>query len=288
MDTRNKKSQTTLAGEAAKRSTPASHGAEQPSSRILVIPDAQVKPGVPTEHLEWAGKYLVDKRPDVVVCLGDFADMPSMSTHDKAGSKSFEGLRYRDDVVSTKEAMQTLLRPLRGLQAHQKKVKDKVYRPRMVMLMGNHENRINRAINNLPILEGTISTDDLEYEKDWEVHQFLHPVTIDGVVFNHYFPTGAMGRPASTASAMVSKLHQSCIAGHQQGRQVAYGRRADGSMVTCIIAGSFYLHDEDYMDVTSNKHWRGLVMLNEVNDGHFDESFISINFLRKKYATDLE
>lgn len=288
MDTHSKKLQTTSDGAAAKQLTPASPVVEQPSNRILVIPDAQVKPGVPIDHLTWAGKYLVDKRPNVVVCLGDFADMPSMSTHDKAGSKSFEGRRYRDDVESTKVAMQALLAPLRALQGQQKKNKEKVYRPRMVMLMGNHENRIDRAINNLPVLEGTISTKDLEYEKDWEVHPFLHPVTIDGVVFNHYFPTGAMGRPASTASAMVSKLHQSCIAGHQQGRQVAYGRRADGSMVTCIIAGSFYLHDEDYMDVTSNKHWRGLVMLNEVNDGHFDESFISINFLRKKYATDLE
>ena len=239
---------------------------------------------MPTEHLSWAGNYWVDKRPDIVVCLGDFADMPSLSTHDKAGSKNFEGLRYKKDITAAKQAMQQLLKPLRTLQAQQKKNKDKVYRPRMVMLMGNHENRIDRAINNLPILDGTIGTKDLEYEKDWEVHDFLSPVVIEGVVFNHYFPTGAMGRPASSASTMVSKLHQSCVAGHQQGRQVAYGRKADGSMVTCIIAGSFYLHDEAYMDKTSNKHWRGLVMLNEVVDGHFDEMFVSVNYLEKKYG----
>ena len=28
-------------------------------SRILVIPDTQVKPGVNTDHLEWAGHYAV-------------------------------------------------------------------------------------------------------------------------------------------------------------------------------------------------------------------------------------
>jgi hypothetical protein len=150
--------------------------------------------------------------------------------------------------------------------------------------MGNHENRIDRAINSQPMLEGVISTKDLCYEQDWEVHSFLQPVVINGVVFNHYFPTGALGRPASSASAMVSKLHQSCVAGHQQGRQVAYGRKADGSMITCIIAGSFYLHDEHYMDVTSNRHWRGLVMLHEVSDGHFDEMFVSVDYLRKKYG----
>lgn len=252
--------------------------------RILVIPDTQVKDGVPIDHLRWAGLYIVDKRPDVVVHLGDFVDMPSLSTHDKAGSKVFEGLRYKTDIEAGWKAMNELLSPVRALQATQKKNKEKVYKPRMVMLLGNHENRIDRAINNQPMLEGVISTKDLRYEQDWETHPFLHPVSINGVVFNHYFPVGALGRPASSANTMVSKLHQSCVAGHQQGRQVAYGRKADGSSITCIIAGSFYQHDEAYMDLTSNKHWRGLVMLNEVENGFFDEMFISLPYLRKKYG----
>jgi len=252
--------------------------------KLLVIPDAQVRKGVPLDHLEWAGKYIVDKKPDVIVNLGDFADMPSLSTHDKAGSKHFEGLRYKDDIEAAHEGMAKLLGPLLELQAQQKKSKEKVYKPRKVMLLGNHENRIDRAINNLPILDGTISTKDLRYEDHWETYPFLTPVTIEGVVFNHYFPVGAMGRPASSAATMVSKLHQSCVAGHQQGRQVAYGRRADGSMITCIIAGSFYLHDEHYMDITSNRHWRGILMLHRVKDGHFDECFVGVDYLREKYG----
>ena len=254
--------------------------------KVLVIPDCQVRPGVPTDHLEWAGKYIVDKRPDVIINIGDFADMPSLSTHDKAGSKAFEGLRYREDVESAKRAMTRLLAPLRALQGQQKKNKDKVYRPRMELLLGNHEHRISRAVNNLPILEGTLSVKDLCYEKDWNVHPFLQPLVINDVVFNHYFPVGAIGRPASSAATMVSKLHQSCVAGHQQGRQVAYGRKADGQAITCIIAGSFYLHDESYMDVTSNRHWRGLVMLNELEHGHYDEMFVSTNYLKRKYGNE--
>lgn len=251
--------------------------------KILVIPDCQIKEGVPTDHLSWAGEYIVEKKPDVVLCLGDFADMPSLSTHDKAGSKYFEGLRYSKDIAAAKGAMAKLLAPLNEGVVRQKKNKEKVYKPRMVMLMGNHEDRIDRAIKNQPMLEGVISTKDLRYEDSWEVHQFLQPVSIEGVVFNHYFPVGAMGRPASSANTMVSKLHQSCIAGHMQGRQVAYGRKADGSSITCIIAGSFYEHDEHYMDVTSNRHWRGLVMLHEVKDGHFDEMFVSVDYLKQKY-----
>lgn len=251
--------------------------------KILVIPDCQIKQGVPTDHLTWAGKAICEYRPDVVVNLGDFADMPSLSTHDKVGSKYFEGLRYKTDVEVAKQAMAKLLNPLRELQRSQKNAKQKVYKPRMILTLGNHENRINRAVNNNPTLDGLISTKDLEYEKDWEVHDFLHPVFINGVGFNHYWPVGAMGRPAGTASAIISKLHMSCIAGHQQGKQVAYGKRADGSSICAIIAGSYYLHDESYMDQLSNRHWRGLVMLHEVEDGNFDEMFLSIEYLGRKY-----
>ena len=252
--------------------------------KILVIPDCQVKEGVPLEHLTWAGKAIVDYKPDVVVNLGDFADMPSLSSHDIKGSKYFEGLRYKKDVEATKEAMKLLLAPLREAQKAQKVGKHKVYKPRMILTLGNHENRIDRAVNNNPTLEGLISTKDLDYDKDWEVHGFLHPVVINGVGFNHYWPVGAMGRPAGAASAIINKLHMSCVAGHQQGKQIAYGKRADGKPICAIIVGSYYLHDESYMDQLSNRHWRGLLMMNEVNDGHFDEMFLSIEYLEKRYG----
>lgn len=252
--------------------------------KILVIPDCQVKEGVPLEHLTWAGKAIVDYKPDVVVNLGDFADMPSLSSHDIKGSKYFEGLRYKKDVEAAKEAMKLLLAPLREAQKAQKESKHKVYKPRMVLTLGNHENRIDRAVNNNPTLEGLISTKDLDYDKDWEVHGFLHPVFIGGVGFNHYWPVGAMGRPAGAASAIINKLHMSCVAGHQQGKQIAYGKRADGKPICAIIVGSYYLHDESYMDQLSNRHWRGLLMMNEVNDGHFDEMFLSIEYLEKRYG----
>lgn len=252
--------------------------------KILVIPDCQVKEGVPLEHLTWAGKAIVDYKPDVVVNLGDFADMPSLSSHDIKGSKYFEGLRYKKDIESAKDAMKILLAPLRDAQKAQKDSKHKVYKPRMVLTLGNHENRIDRAVNNNPTLEGLISTKDLDYEKDWEVHGFLHPVFINGVGFNHYWPVGAMGRPAGAASAIINKLHMSCVAGHQQGKQIAYGKRADGKPICAIIVGSYYLHDESYMDQLSNRHWRGLLMMNEVHDGHFDEMFLSVEYLGRKYG----
>lgn len=250
----------------------------------LIIPDTQVKPDVDLSYLEWIGQYIVEKKPDVLIQIGDFADMPSLSSYD-VGKKSFEGRRYKDDIKAAVEGMDILLAPLRDYNEKCRKDKKKQYRPRMVLTLGNHENRIDRATEGDPKLYGTIGIDDLRYaEAGWEVFDFLDPVIIDGVVYSHYLVSGVMGRPIGSASAMISKTHQSCVVGHQQGRQVAYGRRADGSAITCIIAGSCYLHNEEYMGNQGNNHWRGLVVLHEVKDGQFDEMFVSLDYLRKKYA----
>jgi hypothetical protein len=247
-----------------------------------VIPDCQVKYGEDFTYLNRIGRYLVEKKPEVIVQLGDFADMESLSSYDQ-GKKSFEGRRYTKDIAAAHLAMEALLSPIAEFNARAKKNKEKQYKPRLVLTLGNHENRIQRAINDDPKLEGLIKYEDLPYQ-DWEVHDFLKPVFIDGVAYCHYFPSGVLGRPATTASALVSKQHMSCVAGHQQGKQVAYGKRPDGSTITCIIAGSCYEHDEGYLDFQSNKHWRGIIFLHEVNNGSFDEMFVSLDYLKKRYA----
>lgn len=251
--------------------------------KILVIPDAQVRPGSDNTHLVAASKYAVEKKPEVIVCLGDWADMPSLSSYD-VGKKSFEGRMYIEDIKAAKEAMQAFLAPIREEQARLIRNKEKRWNPRLVMTLGNHEARITRAVNEDRKLEGLVKLEDLEYEKfGWEVYPFLEPVAIEGVVFCHYFTSGVMGRAVTSASALISKKHQSCIAGHQQGRQVAYGAKADGSTITSMIIGSFYSHDEDYLGHQGNKHYRGAVMLHEVKDGSFDEMFLSLDYLVNKY-----
>jgi hypothetical protein len=76
----------------------------------------------------------------------------------------------------------------------------------------------------------------------------------------------------------------SCVAGHQQGRDIAFGKRADGRKMTGIIAGSFYQHEEAYLNPQTNSHWRGVYMLHEVEDGSFDEMAVSMNYLRREYS----
>jgi hypothetical protein len=92
-----------------------------------------------------------------------------------------------------------------------------------------------------------------------------------------------LGRPCASAQAQLTKKHMSCIAGHQQGLQIATSYRADGTRLTSIIAGSCYEHDEDYLGPQGNNHWRGIVVLHDVHDGAFDLMPVSLNYLKSKY-----
>lgn len=257
-------------------------------TKHIVIPDCQVRSGDDLTYLNHIGRYLTEKQPDVVVCLGDFADMPSLSSYD-IGKKSFEGRRYLLDTQAAQDGMQTLLQPINDYNARQRKNGKKQYKPRYVLTLGNHENRINRAVEQDAKLEGVLSVDALGYAGfGWEVYPFLDVVIVDGVAYSHYFVTGVAGRPASSARAQLLKTHMSAIAGHQQGLQVATSSKADGTMIQNIIAGSCYEHDEDYLGPQGNKHWRGILVLHEVQDGAFDLMPVSLGYLNKKYANKSE
>ena len=254
--------------------------------KICVIPDCQVKPGVDLDYLRWIGNYIVAKKPDVIVNIGDFADMSSLSSYD-VGKRSFEGRRYTSDIKAAHQGMETLLAPLEEYNDKMRKNRQARYVPRLVFTLGNHEERILRAIEKDATLEGVLSIDDLKYkEYGWEVHDFLEVVVIEGVAFSHYFVTGTAGRPASTAPLLLNKKHMSCVAGHQQGLQIATGYRADGNSITCIIAGSCYQHNEDYLGPQGNKHWRGIIMLHAVRNGAFDIMPVSLEYLEQKYANN--
>ncbi len=252
--------------------------------KILVIPDCQIKPGNDFKFLTSIGNYLVDKKPDIIVNLGDFADMPSLSSYD-VGKKSFEGRRYKADIEAAHRAMEALLAPINNYNDRARENHKARYTPRRVLCLGNHEHRIERAVENDAKLEGVLSTEDLKYrEYGWEVYPFLDVVVINNIAFSHYFTTGVMGRPCTSAQMMLTKKHMSCIAGHQQGLQFATSYRADGHRITSIIAGSCYEHNEDYMGPQGNHHFRGIVMLNDVtNDGEFDLMPVSLRYLKGKY-----
>lgn len=249
--------------------------------KIAVIPDTQVKPGVRTDHLEWAGKYIAEKRPDVVIHLGDHWDMPSLSSYDK-GKASAEGRRVQKDIDAGNRALDLLTTAMHGGPRLD-------YHPRLIMLRGNHENRLERYVNDNAELVGAFDDAFNDRKLGWEVVPFLQPVEVGGVAFCHYFPRSSDGNVAQTkrgapsARAQLLREMQSCVSGHRQGLDLAVhtnGKR----LIRSIIAGSFYQHQEGYLSPQGNSHWRGMLMLHDVKHGNYNLVEVNLDYLRRRYC----
>jgi len=250
----------------------------------LYIPDTQVRPGVCLNHLNALGHYIVHNKPDVIIQAGDFTDMHSLSSYD-TGKKSGEGARYEEDIRSAKKAMAVLMAPIVAYNKKRKKQKKGQYLPRLHLTLGNHENRINRHVNSYPVLDGRLSTLDLDYGKfGWKVHDFLEVIELDGISYSHYFPRNAAGRIVQTrhgapcARLQVQREGRSCTSGHLQGLDIHLQQRAD-KIHTGLIAGSFYMHEEDYLGPQGTAYWRGIIYKHEVDDGSYDPMMVSMKYL---------
>lgn len=256
--------------------------------KILCIADTQVKPGHDLSYIEHIGKYLADKKPDVVVMIGDWYDFESLCSYDR-GKKSFEGRRLLADIEAGNRAMELLFKPLHELQRSQRHFKKKVYNPRLVFTMGNHEDRFDRVSMDMPEFDGFLGTETLQLEKwGWEVHPFLKPVEIEGIFFVHYLANPMTGKPyAGTAMNQLKTVGASFVVGHKQVLDIAIRPTLDGKMQIGIVNGAAYPHDEGYKGFQGNNHYRGIMMLHEVRDGFALPMPVSLDFLKEKYGEKL-
>ncbi|UAV89719.1 metallophosphoesterase [Pseudomonas phage COT4] len=256
------------------------------SRKHIIIADTQCKPDEGLEYMGYIGQYIAEKRPDVVVHIGDHWDFPSLSSYDK-GKKVMEGRRVIDDVKAGHDGMAALMQPIKALQEQQRANKKKVYSPKMVFCPGNHEDRFDRYANDNPELYGLVGTDTLKLEQyGWEVAPYLKPVCVDGIYYVHYLVNPMNGRPrAGNAAAQLKAVGSSFVVGHKQVLDIAIAdNQLDGKYRIGIINGACYPHDEAYKGHQGNQHFRGIMVLNEVEDGFGLPCPVSLDFLTKKYA----
>lgn len=251
----------------------------------VFIPDTQAKPGAPTAHLRWIGQYVTDRwagKPLKLIHAGDHADMPSLSSYDKKGSKAMENRRYKLDVKAANESFEILNAPMEAYDASHK-VKWPLER---YITLGNHENRMTRAAEQDAQLDGLITVDDLNYaEHGWTVVPFLEPIVLDGVTYCHYFYNPMSGRPygGQSMDTRLKTIGFPFTQGHQQGFHYGVRYLNNGTAMHGLIAGSCYLHDEDYAGPQGNNHWRGIIVKHQVERGSYDIMQVSLDYLCRRY-----
>ena len=241
----------------------------------LVIGDPHCNPKASNDRFLWAGKLARDLKPDTIVCMGDFSSLDSLSSYDK-GKKSFEGRRYKKDIDHAHDALEKFNKGLNGR------------RSRKVMLLGNHEDRIDRIVDETPELDGTISTKDLKFKEfGWEVIAYQEPVAIDGVHYCHNYPTGIMGKPISgdnIARSLLLKNKVSSTVGHCHLFDYSMCTIPTGRKVLGLSAGCYLHHKEEYARNTQQLWWSGLIVKRNVRQGEYDIETIEYNTVKRRYG----
>ena len=150
--------------------------------------------------------------------------------------------------------------------------------------MGNHEERLFRYIRENPCLEGVFSEQSFGLD-GWSVHKFLEIFQIKGVWFSHYFVNPNSSRPwAGTAHSKLKNIGLSFVMGHQQGLDLAVRALPNGKQQRGLVAGSCYLHREDYRTPQGKESFQGIIILNDVRDSTYDLMELSLRYLKRKFG----
>lgn len=192
------------------------------------------------------------------------------------------GKTYRADVNAHLDFQDRLWSPL---------IRRKKKLPHSIFLIGNHEQRIEKALDKAPELEGTISMSDLSLEawyNDIVPYSGGTPgaITIDGVTYAHYFVSGIQGRSISSehpAYTLISKQFTSCTCGHSHTFDYSVRTRSDGSKVMGLVAGCYQDYTNDWAGEVGKLWDRGVVVKRNVDNGIYDMEWISLESMRKEY-----
>lgn len=253
----------------------------------LIIPDDHAMPGEDMRRYEWLGNYIIEHQPEVIVKLGDSWDMPSLCSYDK-GKKEFVYRSVKDDIEAGHKSEEIMFKPMMEYNATMSKWKKKKYDPLVLKLIGNHEIRVQRLLDYEPRWEGTIDMNVFKTRQDIRetVVDFLDFAILDNIAYSHYFVSGTMGRPFSSARAMLNKRGMSCTMGHNHGLDTHLLSKPTGELIRGLIAGSF--HDPDHASFAGPQvdelWWNGLIHKHDVLNGDYDMEEINVTRLQRMYS----
>jgi hypothetical protein len=252
---------------------------------ILVVPDPHAHPDHNNDRADWLGRFILDRKPDVVVNMGDTFDMPSLSSFDK-GKASFHGASYERDIESGLDFLDRLWHPIR--RAKRKK-------PYSVFLEGNHEKRLSKVLEYQPELAGDrfgVSYKNYQlsdYHNEIVYYQGQTPgiYTTEGISFAHYMVSGLMGRPIGGehhAASLLAKNHCSCVVGHSHTVDWSVRSSPTGKRVMGLVAGVYQDYQSGWAGNVGHLWWRGVVVLRGASEGTYDPEFVSLEALRGEYG----
>lgn len=257
-------------------------------SLILTVPDAHISEEDDLKRFNYLGQFIIDKRPDKIVFMGDFLTMECLSFFDKDKRQKMEGRRYKKEIDKGNDALDIIFYPLNELQDRQRRNKDKIYRPEIVFLEGNHCYRLVRYLEFDPTFLGMVSIQkDLKLkERNISFLPYREFLEIDGVLFTHIPFNRTREVSGVNVTRKVSQvLSSSCVFAHVHSMEYeAFKRHGQNDLQQILSVGCFFENDEPYIHGRITEYWKGLVLLDIFKLGRFDFQTFSLERLKELYG----
>ena len=247
---------------------------------------AHSDPEADNKRFDWLGQLIYDLRPDYCIDLGDGADMRSLNSFDTRYPQAIVSQSYEKDIETYNDSQERLRWKLR----HNKRKK-----PYWIGFEGNHENRITRAINIDPRLEGQrygVSYGHLQTDhwfNDYHRYNNSGPAlaSYDGILYGHFVSGGNFGTAISGlhhANTLISNTTVSTTVGHSHKFDYKYKGSARPNPIHGLVAGCFKGKEEGWAG-QANLDWRtGVCVKTEIENGDYNLQWISLKKLEKEYG----
>ena len=232
-------------------------------TKFLVISDSHINPdNVYDSVYLWyrLGKYCVRTKPDVIVHLGDVADLSSQAWKIAArGPYTLE-----QEAKSAQTCLDAFEDAIKEYNRERRRMKKKLYRPLKCLTLGNHD-----------IRNGVTVIDDIFTDANWDVVDYLQPLHLCGITFCHCMCKGLSDVMCTTAQELVENWGSDIVVGHGHHKDFyeSYSM-AIHRPITALKCPAFTLGDYDWAVQTQYKWNRGFT---EIETGVFD----SFNFIWK-------
>lgn len=184
--------------------------------RVLAIGDLHQDPRHPDrlEVLTWIARYASQERFDHIIQIGDWCTWDSVNQHDRndtLGARSKPSIRQdMDNLRQSLQAWRAGISP--------------DYKPRQSIVLGNHENRLERFENANPEAQGSFTRerDEAFLQFGWKTRSYGEVFYVEGVGFTHH-PVNGAGRPFGGETGpqrAAAKTTIPIVSGHTHKRQL--------------------------------------------------------------------
>lgn len=215
---------------------------------ILVLSDSHISPKYSDVDIWKAiAEFVVQHKPEAIVHLGDVADFDSLAWL-KAARGLFTYEEELDHVAQHLHAFEDILLEDRMTS---RKYKKKIYKPRKILCLGNHDVR-----------NGATGIADMFKDCGWEVYDYLVPAKVGNISFCHTMVKGLSDNPCVTAEELIQNWHGNIVVGHSHVQDYSESFSiATGEKIKAIKCPAFCTAGGDWAVQTRNKWARGFTII---------------------------